>query len=146
MIFSLSPKHLVVFLIASLSLLSQPPVSTAQSEIKNLLNNLDNNYYYPQIKGLTSISAKLTWEQRDTFEKKTSFFKKPDFRFKGKLSDHIFEKKIVSSGRNPNVSDNEKTEHINILNNYRSNHEANLDLQGKLFLMCRQTRHRQDLP
>jgi len=118
MIFSLSPKHLVVFLIASLSLLSHPPASTAQSEIKNLLNKLDSHYYYPQIKGLTSISAKLTWEQQDTSAKKTFFFKKPDFRFKGQLSDHIFEKKIVSSGRNPNVSDNEKTEYINILNNY----------------------------
>lgn len=118
MIFSLSPKHLVVFLIASLSLLSQPPVSIAQSEIKNLLNKLDSHYYYPQIKGLTSISAKLTWEQQDTSSKKTSFFKKPDFRFKGELSDHLFEKKIVSSGKNPNVSDNEKTEYINILNNY----------------------------
>ena len=118
MIFSLSPKHLVVFLIASLSLLSQPPVSIAQSEIKNLLNKLDDHYYYPQKKGLTSISAKLTWEQQDTSAKKTFFLKKPDFRFKGALSDSIFEKKIVSSGRNPNVSDNEKTEYINILNNY----------------------------
>jgi len=118
MIFSLSPKHLVVFLIASLSLLSQPPVSTAQLEIKNLLNKLDSHYYYPQKKGLTRISAKLTWEQQDTSAKKTFFFKKPDFRFKGELSDYIFEKKIVSSGRNPNVPDNEKTEYIKILNNY----------------------------
>jgi tRNA nucleotidyltransferase (CCA-adding enzyme) len=118
MIFSLSPKHLVVFLIASLSLLSQPPVSTAQLEIKNLLNKLDSHYYYPQKKGLTRISAKLTWEQQDTSAKKTFFFKKPDFRFKGQLSDHTFEKKIVSSGRNPNVPDNEKTEYIKILNNY----------------------------
>jgi len=118
MIFSLSPKHLVVFLIASLSLLSHPSISSAQSEIKNLLNKLDSHYYYPQKKGLTSISAKLTWEQQDTSAKNTFFFKKPDFRFKGELSDHIFEKKIVSSGRNPNVSDNEKTEYINILNNY----------------------------
>ncbi|HIA32257.1 MAG TPA: hypothetical protein EYN83_03250 [Nitrospinaceae bacterium] len=118
MIFSLSPKHLVVFLIASLSLLSQPPVSTAQLEIKNLLNKLDSHYYYPQKKGLTRISGKLTWEQQDTSAKKTFFFKKPDFRFKGQLSDHTFEKKIVSSGRNPNVPDNEKTEYIKILNNY----------------------------
>ena len=118
MIFSLSPKHLVVFLIASLSLLSQPPVSIAQSEIKNLLNKLDNHYYYPQKKGLTSISAKLTWEQQDTSAKKTFFFKKPDFRFKGKLSDHVFKKRILNSGRSLNISDSEKTEYINILNNY----------------------------
>ena len=118
MIFSPSPKHLVVFLIASLSLLSHPPISTAQLEIKNLLNKLDSHYYFPQKKGLTRISAKLTWEQQDTSAKKTFFFKKPDFRFKGQLSNHTFEKKIVSSGRNPNVPDNEKTEYIKILNNY----------------------------
>ena len=118
MIFSLSPKHLVVFLIASLSLFTAPSISSAKSEIKNLLNKLDSHYYYPQKKGLTRISAKLTWEQQDTSAKKTSFFKKPDFRFKGQLSDHTFEKKIVSSGKNSNLSDNEKTEYINILNNY----------------------------
>ena len=118
MVFSLSPKHLVVFLIASLSLLSHPPSSTAQSEIKNLLNKLDNNYYYPQIKGLTNISARLTWERQDASAEKIFFFKKPDFRFKGELSDHIFKKKIVNSGRSPNISESEKTEHINILNNY----------------------------
>ena len=118
MIFSLSPKHLVVFLIVSLSHLSHPYVSAAQSEIKRLLNKLDNNYYYPQRKGLTNISAQLTWEQQDTSSEKKIFLKKPDFRFKGELSDYIFEKKIVSSGRNPNVPDNEKTEYINILNNY----------------------------
>jgi len=118
MIFSLPSKHLVVFLIASLSLFTAPSISSAQSEIKNLLNKLDSHYYYPQKKGLTSISAKLTWEQQDTSAKKTFFIKRPDSRFKGELSDHIFKKKIVSSDRNPSVSDNEKTEYINILNNY----------------------------
>jgi len=138
MIFSLSPKHLVVFFIASLSLLSHPPLSTAQSKIKNLLNKLDSHYYYPQKKGLTSISAKLTWEQQDTSVKNTFFFKKPDFRFKGELSNHIFEKKIVSSGRNPNVSDNEKTEYINILNNYldafipKTLYEQFLNFEGQI--------------
>ena len=118
MIFSLSPKHLVVFLIASLSLLSQPPVSTAQSEIKNLLNKLDSHYYYPQKKGLTSLFAKLFWEQQDTSSEKIKFFKKPDFQFKGELKNHTYEKKIISSAGNSNLSDAEKTEHINVLNNY----------------------------
>ena len=93
MIFSLSPKHLVVFLIASLSLLSHPPISTAQSEIKNLLNKLDNNYYYPQIKGLTNISARLTWEQQDTSVEK---FKKksPISVLKGSLATIFLKKKL----------------------------------------------------
>ena len=138
MIFSLSPKHLVVFLIASLSLLSHPPLSTAQSKIKNLLNKLDSHYYYPQKKGLTSISAKLTWEQQDTSAKNTFFFKKPDFRFKGKLSNHIFEKKIISSSGNQNLSNNEKTEYINILNNYldafipKTLYEQFLNFEGQI--------------
>jgi len=138
MIFSLPPKHLVVFLFASLSLLSYPPVSSAQPEIKNLLNKLDSHYYYPQKKGLTSISAKLTWEQQDTSAKNTFFFKKPDFRFKGKLSNHIFEKKIISSSGNQNLSNNEKTEYINILNNYldafipKTLYEQFLNFEGQI--------------
>ena len=138
MIFSLPPKYLVVFLIVSVSLFKTPSISSAQSEIKNLLNKLDSHYYYPQKKGLTSISAKLTWEQQDTSAKNTFFYKKPDFRFKGALSNHIFEKKIVSNGRNPNVSDNEKTEYINILNNYldafipKTLYEQFLNFEGQI--------------
>ena len=138
MIFSLSPNHLVVFLIASLTHFTAPSISSAQSEIKNLLNKLDSHYYFPQKKGLTSISAKLTWEQQDTSAKNTFFFKKPDFLFKGRVSDHIFKKKIVSSGRNPNVSDNEKTEYINILNNYldafipKTLYEQFLNFEGQI--------------
>ena len=118
MIFSLSPKHLVVFLIASLSLLSYPPISSAQSEIKSLLNKLDSHYYYPQKKGLISVFAKLFWEQQDTSSEKKNFLKKPDFQFKGELKNHTYEKKIISSAGNSNLSDAEKTEHINVLNNY----------------------------
>ena len=92
MIFSLSPKHLVVFLIASLSLLSHPPISTAQSEIKNLLNKLDNNYYYPQIKGLTNILARLTWEQQDTSVEKIFFLKSPISVLKGSLATMFLKK------------------------------------------------------
>ena len=94
MIFSLSPKHLVVFLIASLSLLSHPPISTAQSEIKNLLNKLDNNYYYPQIKGLTNISARLTWEQQDASAEKIFFLKSPISVLKGSLATIFLKKKL----------------------------------------------------
>lgn len=138
MILSLPPKYLIVFLIASVSLFKAPSISSAQSEIKNLLNKLDSHYYYPQKKGLTSISAKLTWEQQDTSAKNFFFFKKPDFRFKGKLSNHIFEKKIVSSGKNQNLSNNEKTEYINILNNYldafipKTLYEQFLNFEGQI--------------
>ena len=138
MIFSLPPKYLVVFLITSLSLFTAPSVSSAQSEIKNLLNKLDSHYYYPQKKGLTSISAEIAWEQQDTSVKNTFFFKKPDFRFKGKLSNHIFEKKIISSSGNQNLSNNEKTEYINILNNYldafipKTLYEQFLNFEGQI--------------
>jgi len=101
MIFSLPPKYLVVFFISSLSLFTAPSISSAQSEIKNLLNKLDSHYYYPQKKGLNSISAEIAWEQQDTSVKNTFFFKKPDFRFKGALGDHIFEKKNCKQCQKP---------------------------------------------
>ena len=138
MIFSLPPKYLVVFLIASVSLFKAASISSAKSEIKNLLNKLDSHYYYPQKKGLTSISAKLTWEQQDTSAKNTFFLKKPDFLFKGELSNHIFEKKIISSSGNQNLSNNEKTEYINILNNYldafipKTLYEQFLNFEGQI--------------
>ena len=118
MIFSHSPNFLVYILYASLWLLSYPSISSAESEIKNLLNKLDSHYYYPQKEGLTSLVADLLWEQQDTSSEQIKFFKKPDFQFKGKLKNHSYEKKIINSARNSNLSGAEKTEHINVLNNY----------------------------
>ena len=142
MIFSFSPK-LWFFFIASLSLLSYPSVSTAQSEIKSLLSKLDNNYYYPQKKGLTNISAQLTWEQQDISSEKIIFIKKPVFQFKGKLINHIFLKKIISNAEGRRISDAKNTEYTNFLNNYLdafipktlyekfSNHEGQVRHQKK---------------
>ena len=118
MIFSHSPNFLVYILYSSLWLLSYPSISSAESEIKNLLNKLDSHYYYPQKEGLTSLVADLLWEQQDTSSEQIKFFKKPDFQFKGKLKNHYYEKKIINSPRNSNLSGAEKTEHINVLNNY----------------------------
>ena len=118
MIFSHSPNFLVYLLYASLWLLSYPSISSAESEIKNLLNKLDSHYYYPQKEGLTSLVADLLWEQQDTSSEQIKFLKKPNFQFKGKLKNHSYEKKIINSPRNSNLSGAEKTEHINVLNNY----------------------------
>ena len=95
MIFSHSPNFLVYILYASLWLLSYPSISSAESEIKNLLNKLDSHYYYPQKEGLTSLVADLLWEQQDTSSEQIKFFKKPDFQFKGKLKNHSYEKRII---------------------------------------------------
>ena len=118
MIFSHSPNFLVYILYSSLWLLSYPSISSAESEIKNLLNKLDSHYYYPQKEGLTSLVADLLWEQQDTSSEQIKFLKKPNFQFKGKLKNHSYEKKIINSPRNSNLSGAEKTEHINVLNNY----------------------------
>ena len=143
MIFSFSPIYFWFFFIASLSLLSYPSVSTAQSEIKSLLSKLDNNYYYPQKKGLTNISAQLTWEQQDTSSEKIIFIKKPVFQIKGKLINHIFLKKIISNAEGRRISDDKNTEYTNFLKNYLdafipktlyekfSNHEGQVRHQKK---------------
>ena len=147
MIFSHSPNFLVYILYSSLWLLSYPSISSAESEIKNLLNKLDSHYYYPQKEGLTSLVADLLWEQQDTSSEQIKFFKKPDFQFKGKLKNHSYEKKIISSPRNSNLSGAEKTEHINVLNNYLdvflpntlyekfSNYEGQIKYQSKKSLV-----------
>jgi len=111
-------RHLVLFLLSLFYLSSIASASNAQPEIKNLLIKLDKNYYYPQKKGLTSIFAELLWEQQDTSSDKIKFFKKPDFQFKGKLENNIYIKKIIPSAENSNLLDAEKTEYINVLNNY----------------------------
>jgi hypothetical protein len=111
-------RHLVFFLLSLFYLPSIVSASNAQSGIKNLLIKLDKNYYYPQQKGLTSLVADLLWEQQDTSSEQIKFFNKPDFQFKGELKNHVYEKKIVPSAKNLNLSDAKKTEYINILNNY----------------------------
>ncbi len=82
MIFSHSPNFLVYILYASLWLLSYPSISSAESEIKNLLNKLDSHYYYPQKEGLTSLVADLLWEQQDTSSEQIKFFKNRIFSLK----------------------------------------------------------------
>jgi hypothetical protein len=111
-------RHLIFFLLSLLYLPSITSASNAQPEIKSLLLKLDKNYYYPQKKGLTSLNAELLWEQQDTSSEKIKFLKKPDFKFKGELKSHNYEKKITSSARSLNLSDAKKTEYINFLNNY----------------------------
>ena len=111
-------RHLVFFLLSLFYLPSIASTSNAQPGIKNLLIKLDKNYYYPQQKGLTSLNAELLWEQQDTSSEKIKFFNKPGFQFKGELKNHIYEKEIVPSAKNLNLSDAKKIEYINILNNY----------------------------
>ena len=50
--------------------------------------------------------------------RKKKFFKKPDFWFKGKFRNHIFEKKITSNAENLNVLGDKTTKNINVLKNY----------------------------
>jgi len=111
-------RHLVLFLLSLFYLSSIASASNAQPEIKNLLIKLDKKYYYPQKKGLTSLFAELLWEQQDTSSEKIKFLKKPAFQFKGELKNNIYIKKIIPIAENSNLSDAEKTEYINVLNNY----------------------------
>ena len=95
-----------------------PCVSSAQSKVEQLLNKLDENYYYPQNKGLIKMSSQLEWEQENIKSKKVLTLKKPNFMFEGKLIGGKFDKKITPLIGLKNKSDQNITEHIGFLNNY----------------------------
>jgi hypothetical protein len=95
-----------------------PSASSAQSNVEKLLNKLDENYYYPQNKGLIKISSQLEWEQENVKSKKVLTIKKPNFIFEGELIGKFFEKKIKPAISLKNKSDKKNTEHIEFLNNY----------------------------
>ena len=86
-----------------------PSVSSAQSNIEKLLNKLDENYYYPQNKGLIKISSQLEWEQENVKSKKVLTIKKPNFIFEGELIGKFFEKKIKPAISLKNKSDKKNT-------------------------------------
>ncbi|SVC62914.1 uncharacterized protein METZ01_LOCUS315768 [marine metagenome] len=94
------------------------PVSSAQSKVEQLLNKLDENYYYPQKKGLVRISSQLQWEQENIGSKKIFAIKKPDFIFEGEFDGKTFRKRIKSYGIKKNTSEEEVIESIKFLNNY----------------------------
>ena len=95
-----------------------PLVSSAQSKVEQLLNKLDENYYYPQNKGLIKMSSQLEWEQENIKSKKVLTLKKPNFIFEGELIGEIFEKKIKPAINLKNNFDENITESIEFLNNY----------------------------
>jgi hypothetical protein len=95
-----------------------PLVSSAQSKVEQLLNKLDENYYYPQNKGLIKVSSQLEWQQENIKSKKVLILKKPNFIFEGELIGEIFEKKIKPAINLKNKADENITESIEFLNNY----------------------------
>ena len=114
MVFLSFRKFLIIFWITTLGSVLLPSIPSAQLQIKTLLSKLDNNYYYPQKKGLTSISARLEWEQQDISSGKKFFIKKPGFRFEGKLNSEIFRKRFISNDNEISLSDNARIQHIKV--------------------------------
>jgi hypothetical protein len=95
-----------------------PSVSFAQSKVEQLLSKLDENYYYPQNKGLIKVSSQLEWEQKNIKSKKVLIIKKPNFIFEGELIGGKIYKKITPAIGLKNKSDKYITEQIDFLNNY----------------------------
>jgi hypothetical protein len=95
-----------------------PSASLAQSKIEQLLNKLDDHYYYPQNKGLIRISSQLEWKQENIISEEKLITKKPDFIFEGKLNDKTFEKRVKPASSSKNTSSEKLTQYIEFLNNY----------------------------
>jgi len=95
-----------------------PLVSSAQSNVEQLLNKLDENYYYPQNQGLIRMSSQFEWEQENITPKKVLTIKKPNFIFEGELRGKNFEKRIKPASSLEIKSDKNINEYIDFLNNY----------------------------
>ncbi|SVC61942.1 uncharacterized protein METZ01_LOCUS314796 [marine metagenome] len=95
-----------------------PSISLAQSKAEQILNKLDNHYYYPQNKGLIRISSQLDWEQESIISEEKITIKKSEFIFEGQLNDKTFEKKVKPASSTKNTSSEKITQDIVFLNNY----------------------------
>jgi hypothetical protein len=92
--------------------------SSAQSIVEKLLNQLDENYYYPQNKGLKKISLRLEWQQENSQSEEKFSIKKPDFLFKGEFKGGVFVKNIKTYDNSKKLNDKETFEDIGFLSNY----------------------------
>ena len=137
MIFSSLLRFLVIHGIVILGPVFYSSISCAQTKTDEVINKLDDNYYYPQKKGLSNIAARLEWEQQDMTSEKKTVLKNPDFQFYGKFKDGISRKGFVISENRVILSDNEKTQYMRILNNYldvfipKTLHEKFFEYKGK---------------
>ena len=111
-------RSLIFLGIITFSFILSPPFSSAKINIEWLLRKLDSSYYYPQKYGLINISAKYEWEQQDFNLGKINYIKNPDFIFNGEFKDGYSRKRIDINDGRVTLSDNEKTQYINTLNNY----------------------------
>ena len=127
---------LAMFVIFVTNLFSS--VSSAQSKVEKLLTQLDENYYYPQNKGLKRIFLRLERHQENAQSKKKVTIKKPDFLFQGELQDGVFVKKIKIFDNSKNLTNKENLEDISFLNNYldafipKTLREKFLSFKGKI--------------
>ena len=130
-------RFLVVIGIVILGPVFYSSISCAQIKTDEVIKKLDENYYYPQKKGLINIVARLEWEQQDMTSEKKTVLKKPDFQFNGKFKDGISRKDFMVSENRVILSDDEKTQYMRILNNYldvfipKTLHEKFFEYQGQ---------------
>ena len=114
MIFFSRLWFLVVLGIIILGPVFYSSISCAQIKTDEVIKKLDENYYYPQKKGLINIVARLEWEQQDMTSEKKPVLKKPDFQFNGKFKDGISQKGFTIDENGAVLSDDEKIQYMKI--------------------------------
>jgi len=137
MIFSFFVRFLMIFEVVILGSILFPAISTAQTKVEVLLNELDKHYYYPQKNGLLKISARLEWEQQDIKLGKKTFLKNPDFLFYVEFKARNMTKSVKIDDNRVMLSDDEKLKYTSVLNNYldvfmpKTLHEKFSEYRGK---------------
>ena len=73
----------VTFCLVLFCLAASPALGQSSESV---LSKLDQNYYYPQKRGLKSLSVRVQWEQLDVASGSGKFLRNPDFIFSWKQS------------------------------------------------------------
>ncbi len=118
MVFHSLSRLLMFLVVAVFCSVLIPPGSSAQTKIEDIISKLDDNYYYPQKKGLMGVSARLEWEQRDMSSSSGTYLKNPGFRFNADFSNGASSKGFTIHEGAVILSDKEKAQYLRILANY----------------------------
>ncbi len=95
-------------------------VSAEAGETDQLIKKLDDNYYYPQTKGLKRVSAEIHWESLDPLADEKKYLANPEVKFiwdrsRGSLDSQ----QLFSLLRENSVSSDRQKQILRFFENYR---------------------------
>ncbi len=109
----------LLFLSLVFSLLVFPSPAFSLEKTKQILEDLDAQYYFPQNQGLKKLSVHMEWEQLDVTTDSGMYLKNPPIVFNWEKSQGISKSAFQLAGKSIDVSKERKTELLRMLENYK---------------------------